>query len=67
MRELGNNCKFKGDIDEILRDRFISGLKPVLQRRFFEESNTDMTLQDAIKIAIYEEASLKRKKSEQDK
>lgn len=59
IRALSMKCKFGTDLEEILRDRFISGLPPSpILDRLCEENLEDLTLQKAIDIAIDKESAL---------
>lgn len=60
IKKLSVDCKFGDRFDEILLDRFISGLKsgPILDR-LCEEDEDKLTLQNAVEIAITRESAMK--------
>lgn len=59
VKKLSIDCRFGGDLESILLDRFISGLKPSsILDRLCEEDET-LKLEDAIAIATNRESSLK--------
>lgn len=59
INQLSINCKLGEKQDDILLDRFISGLKPsaILDRLFAEEGSA-LTLQEAFEIATNKESAL---------
>lgn len=57
LRAQAIKCNFQEGFDDILRDRFISGLLPKFQAKFFELSDENISFEDAIHIALIEEAS----------
>lgn len=59
IKKLSIDCRFGGDLESILLDRFISGLKssPILDRLC--EENETLKLEDAVAIATNKESSLK--------
>lgn len=60
IKKLSVDCKFGDRFDEILLDRFISGLRssPILDR-LCEEDEDKLTLQNAVEIAITKESAIK--------
>lgn len=60
IKKLSVDCKFGERFDEILLDRFISGLRsgPILDR-LCEEDEDALKLQTAVEIAITKESSIK--------
>lgn len=60
IKKLSVDCKFGDRFDEILLDRFISGLRssPILDR-LCEEDEDKLTLQNAVEIAANKESSIK--------
>lgn len=59
IKKLSIDCRFGGDLESILLDRFISGLKPSpILDRLCEEDET-LKLEDAVAIATNKESSLK--------
>lgn len=60
LRNQTRNCNFGENINDILLDRFISGLRPSLILDQFGEVNEDsLTLESAVQIAVDMECSLK--------
>ena len=59
VKQLSIDCKFANNFDDVILDRFISGLRPspVLDR-LCEEEDT-LTLKQAVEIAVIKESSLK--------
>lgn len=60
IKKLSVDCKFGDRFDDILLDRFISGLRssPILDR-LCEEDEDKLTLQNAVEIAITKESAIK--------
>lgn len=59
IKKLSIDCRFGADLESILLDRFISGLKPSpILDRLCEEDET-LKLEDAVAIATNKESSLK--------
>lgn len=60
LKKLSVDCKFGDRFDDILLDRFISGLKqgPILDR-VCEEDEGKLTLQQVVEIAITKESATK--------
>lgn len=67
IKKLSVDCKFGDRFDEILLDRFISGLRssPILDR-LCEEDEDKLTLQNAVEIAITKESSIKETSQDDD-
>lgn len=67
IKSLSIDCKFGERFDDILLDRFISGLKPspVLDR-LCEENEETLTLQQAFDIAVTKESATKDRCDEDD-
>lgn len=60
IKKLSIDCKFGDQFDEILLDRFVSGLKPsLILDRLCEEELETLTLQAALEIATNKESSAK--------
>lgn len=65
INQLSIECKFGGQHDGILLDRFVSGLKPSpILDRLFEEEASALTLQEALDIAANKESTLSKDLSE---
>lgn len=60
-------CNFREGFDEILRDRFYSGLLPRLLAKYFELNNGNLSFVEAIQIALIEEAAYEAKKEKKNK
>lgn len=67
IKKLSVDCKFGDRFDEILLDRFISGLRssPILDR-LCEEDEDKLTLQNAVEIAITKESAIKETSQDDD-
>lgn len=64
VQHLSDKCKFLGDLDAILTDRFISGLyNSDVQNKFFEEDPANIDFEKAIRIATIAGTSLPKRKS----
>lgn len=60
IKKLSIDCKFGEQFDDILLDRFISGLKPsAVLDRLCEEEVESLTLQGAVEIAANKESAVK--------
>lgn len=60
IKKLSIDCKFGEQFDDILLDRFISGLRPsAVLDRVCEEEVESLTLQGALEIAANKESSVK--------
>ena len=63
LRKLSEHCKFQ-NLNEMLRDKLVNGLKDVqTQRRFFEIGEEKLTLEKAEQIALAVEKANKNAKS----
>lgn len=63
IQRLSNKCKFKGDLDAVLTDRFISGLcNSNVQSKYFEEDPASIDFEKAVGIALIAEISLLSRK-----
>ena len=59
IKKLSVDCKLGNKFDDVLLDRFISGLRPTpILDRLCEEEDT-LTLKQAVEIAVNKESSLK--------
>lgn len=67
IKKLSVDCKFGDRFDEILLDRFISGLRasPILDR-LCEEDEDKLTLQNAVEIAANKESAIKESHQDDD-
>lgn len=67
IKKLSVDCKFGDRFDDILLDRFISGLRssPILDR-LCEEDEDKLTLQNAVEIAITKESANKETSQDDD-
>lgn len=60
IKKLSVDCRFGDRFNDILLDRFISGLRsPVILERLCEEDEDKLTLQSAVEIAITKESAVK--------
>lgn len=60
IKKLSIDCKFGDRFDEILLDRFISGLRsPPILDRLCEEDEEKLTIQNAVEIAVTKESAIK--------
>lgn len=60
IKKLSVDCKFGDRFDEILLDRFISGLRsPPILDRLCEEDEDKLTIQQAVEIAVTKESAIK--------
>lgn len=67
IKKLSVDCKFGDRFDDILLDRFISGLKSnALLERLCEEDEDKLTLQSAVEIAIVKESAIKESNDNDD-
>lgn len=67
IKKLSVDCKFGDRFDDILLDRFISGLKSnVILERLCEEDEDKLTLQSAVEIAITKESAVKESNDNED-
>lgn len=67
IKKLSVDCKFGDRFDDILLDRFISGLKSnALLERLCEEDEDKLTLQSAVEIAITKESAIKESNDNED-
>lgn len=59
IKHKASTCKFGKSLDEVLRDKFITGMKegPILNRLAEEEET--ITMEDALKLAIKREVTVK--------
>lgn len=66
IKKLSIDCKFGEQFDDILLDRFISGMKPsAVLDRLCEEEVDSLTLQGALEIATNRESVVKENSTEQ--
>lgn len=63
IRRQSTNCKFEDRLDDILLDRFISGLKSVAILNRLCEEKEGLTLQKAVEIAMDKESVEKASES----
>lgn len=67
IKKLSVDCKFGERFDEILLDRFISGLRAkVILERLCEEDEDKLTLQSAVEIATTKESAIKEDRDDDD-
>lgn len=67
IKKLSVDCKFGDRFNDILLDRFISGLKSsVILERLCEEDEDKLTLQGAVEIAITKESAMKEDHDDDD-
>lgn len=60
IKSLSVDCKFGERFDEVLLDRFISGLRPSpILDRLCEEEEDSLTVQKALEIAVNKESTVK--------
>ena len=59
LRSLAEHCKFGANLDEMIRDRLVCGIKdPRIQRRLLQEPDS-LTYESAYKLAIAMETASK--------
>lgn len=67
IKKLSVDCKFGDRFNDILLDRFISGLRSsVILERLCEEDEDKLTLQSAVEIAITKESAVKEDHDDDD-
>lgn len=67
IKKLSVDCKFGDRFNDILLDRFISGLRSsVILERLCEEDEDKLTLQSAVEIAVTKESAVKEDRDEDD-
>lgn len=67
IKKLSVDCKFGDRFNDILLDRFISGLRSsVILERLCEEDEEKLTLQSAVEIAVTKESAVKEEHDDDD-
>lgn len=67
IKKLSVDCRFGDRFDEILLDRFISGLRSsVILERLCEEDEDKLTMKSAVEIAITKESAIKEDRDDDD-